>query len=513
MAHCSVQRSPERARITCALAAALSLSTACTTVVNPVTGRPELTTMSPQQEIKLGAQAAVEVEQQMGFVDDAKLQSYVAQLGARLAQFSPRQDVKYEFHAVDMEETNAFALPGGYVYVSRGLLALANTEDELAGVVGHEIGHVAARHAAQRQTRGQAAGIGAAIATLGAMVLGGGPLAQSVGELVQTGAQGWLASYGRDQERQSDEIGQKLAAQAGYDPAALGTFLGALGREQELKLGQKRKPTFLDTHPSSDERERSASARAGTLVRAAAAPIAKDRGDFVRRTEGLMVGPDPAQGIFRDALFLHPDLDLALTFPRDWQTQNSPEAVVAKPAEGNALLVLRGVPKSEGADARSAAQKFLSDAAQQNVPAEDGGQVRVGSARGYRVRALVKQSQLVEVTYFAHGDSVLAFQAMALQNEWDSWSPAFERTQRSFRRLTGDDRALIAETRLALVPAKAGETLEQVSRRSDNRWSAAETALYNGLRGDERLASGFLVKIGRARPYVAKPKPAPALGP
>jgi predicted Zn-dependent protease len=475
--------------------------------VNPVTGHREYTTMSPQQEVKIGQQAAAEVAQQMGFVDDAKLQAYVAQLGGRLAQHSPRQDVKYEFHAVDMEETNAFALPGGYVYVSRGLLALANSEDELAGVVGHEIGHVAARHSAQRQTRGQIAGIGAVLATLGAAVLGGGELAQGVGQAVQTGAQGWLASHSRDQERQADEIGQKLAADTGYDPAAIGTFLGALGREMELKLGEKRKPNFLDSHPSSDERVRSALARAGKFPRAASAPIAKDRSDFVRRTDGLLVGVDPAQGIFRDTLFLHPDLDFAVRFPRGWQTQNSPEAVLSKPEQGNALIGLLPVPKTEGADAKSAARKALLDAGQQNLPAEDGGQVRVGAVRGYAVRVLA-QNQLIERTYFMHGGSVYAFQAAAPQAEWATWDDAFERVLQSFRRLNDDDRALITETHLALVPAKSGETLEQVSKRSGNSWSAAETALYNGLRGDERLSAGFLVKIGSARPYVAKPKPA-----
>jgi predicted Zn-dependent protease len=419
----------------------------------------------------------------------------------------PTNDLRFRFTIVDSEVPNAFALPGGYVYVSRGLLALTNSEDELAGVVGHEIGHVAARHSAQRQTRGQIAGIGAAIATIGAAILGGGELAQSVGQLAQTGAQGWLASYSRDQERQSDAIGQKLAAQAGYDPASIGSFLRALGREMELKLGEKRRATFLDSHPSSEERVTATLARAAQLPRASTPPLAKDRSDFVRRTEGLLVGPDPAQGIFRDTLFLHPDLDFAVRFPKGWQTQNSPQAVLAKPAQGNALIGLLPVPKTEGGDARSAARKALNDAAQQNLAAEDGGVVRVGSVRGYRIRVLVNQNQLIERTYFGHGDDVLAFQAMALQPEWATWSEAFERTVQSFRRLSDDDRALIVETRLALVPARAGETLEQVSKRSgDNAWSAAETALFNELRGDERLAAGFLVKIGRERPYVAKAK-------
>jgi predicted Zn-dependent protease len=493
------------ARARWAAIALAAFGAACMSVVNPVTGEREYTTMSPQQEVQVGRQAAAEVEQQMGFVEGAALQSYVAQLGARLAQFSPRQDVKYEFHAVDMEATNAFALPGGYVYVSRGLLTLANSEDELAGVIGHEIGHVAARHSAQRQTRGQLAGIGAAIATIGAAILGGGELAQSVGQIAQTGAQGWLASYSREQELQSDEIGQQLAARAGYDPIAIGNFLAALGREEELRTGEKRQATFLDSHPTSDERVRRAEQRAASLTASSAAPIARDRSDFVRRAEGILVGPDPAQGIFRENLFLHPDLDFAIRFPRGWQTQNSPQAVMAKPAQGAAIVALIAVPKNEGADARSAAQRMLGEAARQNVPAEDGGSVRVGAAgaRGYRVRAL-SQGQLIERTYFMHGGGVFALHTQTYQQHVDAWADAFDRTLQSFRTLTPDDRAQISETRLALVPAKAGETLEQVSRRSDNAWSAAETALYNGLRGNEKLESGFLVKIAKERPYAGR---------
>jgi len=492
-----------------ALASALALGTGCVTpVVNPVTGKREYTTMTPAQEVQVGKQAAQEVAQQMGFIESPAIRDYVAKLGARLAQFSPRRDVPYEFHAVDMEDTNAFALPGGYIYVSRGLLALANSEDELAGVLGHEIGHVAARHSAQRQTRGQLAGLGAAIATIGAAVLGGGQLAQGVGQLAQTGAQGWLASYSRDQELQSDKIGQSLAAQAGYDAAAISTFLAALGREQEIKLGKKRQSTFLDSHPSSEERVQRTRARAAEYPRAGTPPIARDRSDFVKRFEGILVGPDPAQGIFKDELFLHPDLDFALKFPRGWQTQNSPQAVMAKPqqGQGQALIALLAVPKTEGADARAAARKLLSDAAQQNLPAEDGGTERVGSLRGHQVRVL-SQTTLIERTYFDHAGMVFALQEAAPQQQFAQWEETFDATRKSFRRVNHDDQALITETRLRLVPAKAGETLERVSQRTNNTWSAAETALFNGLRGDEKLAAGFLVKIGHQQPYTKKAKP------
>jgi predicted Zn-dependent protease len=495
------RRSPRAGWVRRAPALGFVLALGCTSTVNPVTGQREYTTMSPQQEVEIGQQAATEVEQQMGYVQNPALQGYVAQLGDRLAAFSPRRDVRYSFHAVDMAETNAFALPGGYVYVSRGLLVLANGEDELAGVIGHEIGHVAARHSAQRQTRAQVAGIGTAVATIGAAILGGGPLAQSVAQLTQLPAQAWIASYSRDQERQSDEIGQKLAASAGYDPAGIATFLAALGKEEQVRSGEARRSSFLDSHPSSAERVASASARASRFPRAAASPIAATRSDFVRRMEGLLLGADPAQGVFRDNLFLHPEIDFALRFPRTWQTANTPRAVMAKPKQGNALIGFLGVPKAEGTDARTVARKMLADAQQQGLPGEDAGAARVGSARGHRIRLLVDGSKLVERTVFAHQGALYLMHAEATRSEWAAWEEDFTRTAASFRPLSGDDRALITEERLALVAAKRGETLEQVSKRSDNRWSAAETALANGLRGDERLEAGFLVKIAREQPY------------
>ncbi len=488
------------------LAALASIALGCASVVNPVTGEREFTTMSPQEEVKIGQEQAALVEQQMGHVQNPALQAYIAQLGARLAAFSPRQDVKYAFHAVEMEETNAFALPGGYVYVSRGLLALASSEDQLAGVIGHEIGHVAARHSASRQTRAQAAGILSALGTIAGAVLGGAQGAQAIGQLGQVAGQGWLASYSRDQERQSDEIGQRLAANAGYDPGGIAQFLEALGREEQLRRGESRKATFLDSHPTSAERVQTASARAATLPRYAQPPIAKGRSEFVRKLDGLLVGPDPAQGVFRDNLFLHPDVDFALRFPRGWQTANTPEAVMAKPAEGNALIGLLGVPRSEGTDPRAVARKALGQAAQHGLPGEDAGSVRVGTQRGHRIRVLVGQTKLVERTYFAYDAGLYLFHAEAPQAEFDSWSDAFDRTIASFRPLTEDERASITELRLVLVPAKSGERLEDVSKRSGNQWSAAETALVNGLTGSEKLATGFLVKTAHETPYQGRAK-------
>ncbi len=224
----------------------------------------------------------------------------------------------------------------------------------------------------------------------------------------------------------------------------------------------------------------------------------------MRRFEGLLIGPDPSQGVFRDNLFLHADLDFAVRFPRGWQTLNTPQAVMAKPEDGNAVIGLLALPQKEGNDPRAAARAAVAQAQQQSLPAEEAGSVRVGSLTGYRMRALVGQTKLVERTYFSYGGGLYAFHAEAPQNEFAAWEDAFDKAIASFRPLDDDDRPLITERRLALVAAKSGETLEQVSKRSANTWSAAETALANGLTGSERLQAGFLVKIAREQVYAGQ---------
>jgi predicted Zn-dependent protease len=298
---------------------------ACAT--NPVTGRQELVFMSPEREAAQGRDAAAQVAREIGLVHDPKLTAYVEQIGQRLAKHSPRRDVAYRFFIADMPEPNAFALPGGYIYVSRGLIALANSEDELAGVIGHEIGHVAARHAAQRETP---VGVGSSRCSARRRRRDGrrrGP--QMASQLGQVAGAGMIASYGRDQERQADQIGQDLESKAGWDPAGLADFLTTLDREGKLRTGKSRNPSFLDSHPLPGERAVVARARAAELPRGAEARIARGHKAFLDRIAGVMVGANPEEGVFRDGLFLHPGLGFALAFPPKWQTQNTRQAVAA----------------------------------------------------------------------------------------------------------------------------------------------------------------------------------------
>jgi len=474
---------------------------ACATAYNPVTGRTELTTMSPAREAQLGQQAAVQVEREIGLVRDAKLAAYVDGIGQRLAAASPRRDVAYQFAVADMAEPNAFALPGGYVYVSRGLLALANSEDELANVIGHEIGHVAARHAAQRDTRATGVGVLSALGTIAAAALGGAEAAQMAGQLGQVAGAGLIASYSRDQERQADEVGQQISAASGWDPAGMATFLATLEREgQQRGGGGARQPGFLDSHPAAGERAVVAQGRAAQLQRGGTAPVARNRADFLRRIEGVRVGPDPREGVFQDERFLHPTMDFAIDFPPGWRTQNARTAVGAQSPQRDAVVVLESQGPRE--DPRTAAQRWLS--ANSTVQVVESGATRVGGSwPAYRAIAQARTQRGVTglaITWIAHPQGTFRLTGMTPANAWRSHAGSFDRVAASLRPLPASDRRGLYGLRLRIVEARSGETLEALGQRTNNRWSVDETALANALPPHARLERGRLVKIAVAAP-------------
>jgi predicted Zn-dependent protease len=477
---------------------------ACAT--NPVTGQSEIVLMSPSREASVGKQAAAQVAEEMGLVEDPALLAYLRQVGARVAAHSPRKDVPFQFAIANMPETNAFALPGGYIYVSRGLLALARSEDELANVLAHEVGHVAARHAAQRETRALGVGILAMLGTVAAGALGGDAAASAVGQLGQVAGAGLIASYGRDQERQADEVGQKMAKAAGYDPGGMATFLSALDREVTLRTGKPRRPTFLDSHPATPERVASAGTRAQTLgTSGALAPVAA-RNAFVARLEGIQIDEDPAEGVVRKSVFLHPDLDLRIAFPDGWNVQNGKQAVAAQEPDGAALIVL-GV-QERGSDPRAAAEKFVRANAQSMEVLDDGAFSGAG-APAYRVRARVALSQGTagaELFWFAHRGAIYMLQCLAAEQGFSGFVPSFQRSAKSFRALTSEERASIRERRLHVVRASAGESLAALAGRSGNVWPMEMAALANGVEANTPLAAGQRIKLAVERPYVAMKK-------
>jgi predicted Zn-dependent protease len=490
-------RRPRRSPLAAALLAAALLLAAC--VTNPVTGRSEFTLMSPERETALGRQAAEQVEREIGLVDAPELTAYVERLGQRLARSSPRGDLVYRFAVADMEEPNAFALPGGWIYVSRGLLAIANSEAELANVIGHEIGHVAARHAAQRETRAAGVGLLAALGGIAARAAGGEAVGRSVAQLGQLAGAGVIAFYSRDQERQADEVGQEIAARTGYDPAAMASFLGTLERDSLQRTAAPRRPSFLDSHPLTSDRVEATAARAKGLALGPAPPDAASRAAFLPHLENLVVGPDPAEGVFEAERFLHPGLGLAIDFPAGWRTQNRRDAVGAGAPGQDAFIVLEAQGPRE--DPLRAAQRFASA---RKLPLGEGVHLRIGGWDAYRSWSEARSQSgdvAIDLTWIAHPDATLRVTGVAGASRFRVYAESFRATARSVRPLQRAERAGLKVRRLRIVRARRGERLAALSRRTGNVWSAAETAIANALPQEAEFERGELVKIAVEVPY------------
>ncbi len=316
-----------------AAAIALTLvAAACAQTKNPATGRSEYTTLSPKDERAIGAREHPKILKAYGGAyGDKELAAYVNRIGQKLAKQSELPNIKWTFTVLDSPVVNAFALPGGYIYVTRGLTALANDEAELASVLGHEIGHVTARHSAQRQTNQTVAGLGAAAVTIGAVLLGADPsLARGIGDVANTAGAGYVAGYSRNQELEADELGVRYLKRLGYDPMAQADFLAALQASSTLQAkiaGRQYDPNrvdFLASHPATAERV----SRARSLARQAGDGSRK-RGAFLKVVDGVEYGDSGRQGLIRGQTFAHPDMRFKFDAPEGFKLKNSPNAVLA----------------------------------------------------------------------------------------------------------------------------------------------------------------------------------------
>jgi predicted Zn-dependent protease len=473
----------------------LAAASAC--AINPVSRRPEFVVMSRATELKLGEEEARKVAQEMGIVEDEPIATYVREVGARLAQHSPRQDVEYRFLVVDSDMINAFALPGGHIYVTRGLLARVNSEDELANVIGHEIGHVAARHAVQRVTRAAplAVATGIPAAAVGIVLPGVG---RGIGEIGQFAGSLALAPYSRSQETASDRIGQQMAADAGWDPMALAYFMHTLEREEQLADAEG-PPTFLRTHPLTQDRVTASAAYAEGLERTPAEPIAASHAEFLARLENLLVGENPAQGIFREYVFLQPDLDLWMEFPERWELHNGSSFVAAQDPDDAARIVLQIA--EQGDDPLAVARAFAKGegAAFGLLPKE----TKLGRHPGARAYGR-SGGATVDVSWVAFGGLIYQVTGVCKNRNYDRYQTPFIDVALSMRSLTATERASIDEERLRIVQVRSDESLADLVDRTEALWNVEQTAVANALDADAPLGEGQRIKVPIAQRYEAK---------
>lgn len=467
--------------------------------MNPVSGRPELTLVTEEQEKELGAQEAEKIELQMGLVPDEKFTRYLNTLGKRLAEASPRPGLDYHFYLADMEEPNAFALPGGYVYVSRGILMLANSEDELAGVVGHEVGHVAARHTVQTISKrgpfavvfGIASGLAGLVSPFVGNIIGG------IGDITQSVI---FSPYSRSQETEADRVGQEMAARAGWDPAGLTKLLTSLDREVKLFENSNRKPSFFDTHPPTPDRVERTAAHAKELTKASIQPISSSREEFLRRLDGLVVGPRAANGVVKGTSFLHPDLNFIVEFPDGWKVQNSPQKIIAAAADGEVAAVVGAVAESN--DPLEGARLLEKNAKQKGIVSKTT-RTKINGLPAAQTQLRADGDVMIDFTWIAYGGLVYQVAGLAASKQFAALKPVFDKIANSFRSLTPSERAGITETRIRLVTGRDGEAIDALVQRTGSAWNQEELAVANGLTATDRLHEGQLVKVAVKEAYLS----------
>ncbi|MCJ7595589.1 MAG: M48 family metalloprotease, partial [Desulfobacterales bacterium] len=286
--------------------------------VNPVSGRPEIMLLSEGDEVKLGGQTDVQVVKEYGIYDDPKLASYLNDLCRRMGKLSHRPNLPYQFKILDTSVVNAFAVPGGYIYFTRGILASLNSEAELAGVMGHEIGHVTARHSAEKYSRAQLAGIGLGLGSIFSDTF------RALSDFAQLGVGMFFLKFSRDNERQADDLGVEYASRAGYDASQLAHFFETL---EKMNPGSDRSglPGWFSTHPNPENRVQAVRARSMEWrQRLGKGDLEVRREEYLRLMDGLVFGEDPRQGYVEEGVFYHPELRFQFPVPQDWKLNDTP---------------------------------------------------------------------------------------------------------------------------------------------------------------------------------------------
>jgi predicted Zn-dependent protease len=461
---------------------------ACAT--NPVTGDREFSLMSEAQEIQLGQEMDAQVRREMGVYDDPELQRYVETIGLRLAKASERPNLPWHFTVVDEPAINAFALPGGYIYLTRGILPFLHDEAQLAGVLGHEIGHVTARHSAQQYTKATTAGLGVTLLSIFV------PEARPFQNITETALGVLFLKHGRDDELQADRLGVQYTAKTGWDPAGVGGMLTTLARLDEANGSRRGVPNFLMTHPAPADRVQ----KVHEFIREAAVPVGtsgvRDETDFLRRVDGLVFGDSPSDGIVRGNQFLHPDLRLALAFPRGWEVQNSAAQVVAKAPEQNHFMLLQLVQNPSGSLEQVAAGGMQKSGFRQ-VNGEraqiNGLDAYVGTYQG----AMEGLGNVVTVAaHIVHERNVYVVAGLAPPNEFRNVQEPFVSSIRSFRSLSRSEAAEIRPNRVDVYTVRAGDSWESIAQRSGDATIKASTlAIMNNYAPGQPPRPGDRIKV------------------
>ncbi|UYZ63567.1 M48 family metalloprotease [Hymenobacter weizhouensis] len=430
---------------------------------------------------------------QFGLLENPTLQNFIDQKGQQMAAVSSRADYGYNFTILDSPVINAFAAPDGNVYFTRGIMAHFNNEAQFAGVLGHEIGHITAKHGQKQQTR-------STVAT-GALILGS-ILSKRVAQIAQPLSQGVglvFLKYGRDDERESDKLGVEYSTKIGYDASQMADFFLTLQREQQLS-GAGAVPDFLSSHPNSADRYQTVKQLAAQARQnAGGRQLSVGRDQYLRMLEGLTYGDDPRQGFVEGGVFYHPELKFRFPVPQGWKSQNSPQQFQMQEPNGKALLVLT---LAQGSSLDQAAQSLAQQLKLQNAQASrttvngfpavvvQGNQIGQDQSGQQGVTASTL-SYLIQ-----DGQTIYALIGLSAPQAFSTYGETFQRVAQGFQRLTDASKLNRQPEKVRIRTAKAGQTLAQaLAANGIPAKRHEELAILNGMKTTDKLASGQLYKV------------------
>lgn len=452
---------------------------------NPATGKRQLAFIGEEQEIAMGREAAEQITQQIGLYPDDELQAYVSRLGKQLAAESERPNLPWTFRVVDDPSVNAFALPGGFIFVTRGLLTHMTSEAELVSVLGHEIGHVTGRHSVEQMSKAQLAQVG----LVAGMILSP-ELASGYGELANTGLSLLFLKYGRDDEREADDLGLRYLVNEGYDPREMPGVFETLRRVGEKEAQGGRVPGWLSTHPTPENRIERITGQVAELNRDfSQATIGRER--FLTAVDNVVFGQNPREGYFRGNTFIQPELAFQVTFPQGWKVSNQKQAVGAISPREDAVVVVSLSPRRSP---QEAAQEFFSQQGivQGQALRNDNGLPSVSRVFGVQ-RGQSGNLQGI-ASFVEHQDRVYQVLGYTLADRFNGYDEEMASSLASFSRVT-DRRLLSVEPqRVDIVTLPSAMTLQEFNRRFPSTVDLETLAIINQAQPDTRFPAGTEVK-------------------
>jgi predicted Zn-dependent protease len=461
--------------------------------VNPVTGEKQFMLMTERQEIELGAGYDPQVVSSFGEYADDDMLAFISSRGAAMGKISHRPGLEYHFKILDSPVINAFAVPGGYIYFTRGILAQLNNEAELIGIMGHEMGHVTARHSASQQSKQQ----------LGQVLLIGGMMASEkfarYGQYAMQGMQLLFLKFSRDDERQADKLGVEYSSRIGYDAREMAEFFQVLNK-MNMTSDQAGVPTFLSTHPDPGDRYNSVKRMAAEWQDSLKQPEWKvNRNSYLKMIDGMIYGEDPRQGYTEGNIFYHPGMKFKFSYPEGWQFENSPMQVAMAPKDGKAMMIFTLSKQTTPDDASRVAVEEMGLTLQESRSATVNGlpALFVTSKKVSKDESSGQQQENNIIScHVSYDNRVYTFHGVAGAADFQAFLPRFESTMTSFGKLSDPSKINVKPRRLIVKTVqKAGSLSSVLASLGVQQAHMTELALLNNMELTDNLKTGELVKI------------------